>query len=273
MPSSDRATALFNIRQELGILRQPRRATELKAMEGELSAFHLTHPYALPRAAIAHLRTTYSGYDNGGQGRPARLTSGDFLYRLCPVRTIADHTRWKYRFASDDALFEPLIVDFTKEGTWLPLKRYSAGTVSGFRKFTWWTNREINRAAPITEYYRLGIPLNLVPKRALLLRCACTYAATYLAPCVPNVIDAFDGEIFHPTNCASATRAGVTIDLNDSDNLVDGVSEYTLKEIPVEAIEFIPIRVDLTSPKVVAPLDDTLRVALLDYYQRLSEET
>lgn len=248
-------TVVHRIRQITGGNFQPRYGPVLFDLELELRGMGLDHPYRLVRNKIVDQMRPLLGvpeFASGATG-PLGTTHADYVYHLTSVRKLLTFSRWRF-FPSgfptlkhqDWRLFEYLIDDYDSSKDWLPLKKYSQGTYSGFRDFTWWTNLSLLRTQIVCQAHKLGLPNKWIPKYGVILRCHSSYAKMHKLPHGPSVVDGFTSEIFRPSDCRAAPPAsGRTIDLDSPGALRDGAEEFVLTPVRVEAIEFQPVLIDI----------------------------
>jgi hypothetical protein len=250
-------TILHRIRQFKGALRQPYHGPVMHALEAQLGAMGLSHPYRLVRnRAINQVDSLLRvrGFAPGGIGNTGNPTSG-FIYHLTSVRKAITYSQWQYfpsGFPSlsheDRKLFEYLLDDYNRRGDWLSFSAYAQDEYSGFRSFTWWTNLEVLDGPVVCSAHKLGLPNKWIPKYALVMRCPAVYARDNSLSRVPTTIDGFLSEVFSPPDLRPLNRpvSGRTIDLDSPGALREGADEYALTSIPVDQIDFKPILIDYT---------------------------
>jgi len=255
---------IYSVRQRLDLKRQPRWESSYARLHAVLGNIGMLHPYG-PGTRRELAREPV--FLNCGKGQLARLGS-EFCYRISHFGSLV-------RFTTP-VLFEPLDSDinnwktvqrdFESAKSWLPLSRYSNGTLSGPRGFTWWTPMEPRgRLLPVAHV--LGIPNDWAPCYGAVLRCRKASLASAGLICVPTIIHGYDSEVFCPARDDDSPRAGLTIRLGFG-KLDAGVEEVVADPVPVNEIELMPISIpddDRTKDRIW--IDDLLP-ALLDYYER-----
>jgi hypothetical protein len=210
----------------------------------------------------------------GGEGKQVEPPSQEYLYRLTSIYTVKK--MWKdpvKRVLPDGEIFAEVETDYNRRGTWLPLRDYAEGALKNDRWFTWWTNLALRPEDLLRGAHQIGLPSTWVAEEALLLRCPTTFFSREYLLHVPTVLDAFESEVFHPTESSKNPMCGHTICLNQTSPLAlaDEVNEYVAEPVDVEYIEFIPVLVTSAmreQPHVVR-LNSDLRRLLEDYYRTL----
>lgn len=210
---------------------------------------------------------TNAQFAAGGTGLKAHY-SGQFLYRISGIRKLVNFTQWRspHPYYTDDDIWLRLKLRSDVDG-WLPLSEYAEGALTGPRQITWWTDSDPSATDIICAGHLIGLPNDWMAKYSVILRCRINSLTTFA---VPSVIDAFDGEIFHPTLDKRMPNEGVTINLEDLNHLGPGAREFVLGEISVGEVMFQPVLVDLTlRRKHTVRLNSILRTRLEEYYLRL----
>jgi hypothetical protein len=263
---------IHKLRQNLGATRQPPFASRLSALQHLLIDLGLEHPYSLSREHLQAMMMDAT-FARGGGGLNASY-EGQFVYRLCGVRKVVDFTDWQrpHRYYTDDDIWLRLRNDFEMAG-WLQLQDYAAGVLSGPRMVTWWTDADFLSTNIICGAHLTGLPNDWVAKYSLVLRYPTDKLLTH-SFLVPSVLDAFDGEIFHPTVNNDSPTAGWTINLDANGALTIGAREFVLLDVDVKNITFQPVLIDSGIRRMhTVALDSLLRERLETYYGILETVT
>jgi hypothetical protein len=265
---------IHSLRQAAGASRQPAHADALDSLQQVLESFGLEHPYALEREPLEGLMSS-EFFARGGERLAAASSGARFLYRLCALRKVVGYADWVT--ASDkertvDDLWLTLKLDSDASGGWIPLSRYARGLLTGPRGFTWWTLLNLFGTNLICGAHAIGLPNDWLTKYSVILRYPLERAAAGDSIFIPTVLDAFDGEIFYPTESETKPSAGSAISIEHSAALESGADEFVLVDVDVEAVEFIPVFIDLRmkeSHPVNLDPDPGLRTLLETYYESL----
>lgn len=258
---------IFKERGRLARLRQDRHAESLSAWEAKLRELGLEHPYAF---ADEHAEQflQLANYRDVGMGHGC-TPSAVFLYRVCGVGSLVDHSEWGTRidrYEEKRRIHKLLLLERAREGPWLPLVNYCSGQLSGRRGFTWWSSldlfpRDYQRAAS-----RAGIPNDWVSTLPVVLRVRVDKLPDMVR--VPTVLNAFDSPVFDPTPDRPEPIAGNTITLENRSWLARGCDEYVLPPIPVSVIEMLPIDSPQEDSSFGLSTGATLWGLLRDYHVR-----
>jgi hypothetical protein len=262
---------IYDLRQTIGAVRQHEHAAALESLHHDLNSLGLEHPYALEREHIDHLMTNQF-FAQGGRGLPASVSGPQFLYRICNIRKIVEYTSWipANRYENNEDIWLNLKRDFDDLGDWIPLNHYARGELTGPRGFTWWTTLNFLTTNIICGAHSIGLPNDWLPKYAVVIRCPLGSISGINSLLVPTVLDAFDGEIFHPTISDSHPGAGLTISLEGPSTLNAGTDEFVLLDVDVESMEAIPVLIDRRMRALHSvQLDSGLRTLLEMYYKNL----
>jgi hypothetical protein len=263
---------IHGLRQSLGMSRQSVHSPALESLQQELDSMGLEHPYTLERGQIDQLMTN-EFFAQGGRGLSASALGHQYLYRICNVRQIVDNTSWisANRYENNEDIWISLKRDFDAAGDWLPLSRYAYGALLGYRGFTWWTSLNFLAAGVICGAHVAGIPNDWLQKYAIILRCLLEEIEGKDMLRVPTVLDAFNGEIFHPTINDDSPVEGLTISLEDPANLETGTDEFVLPGVGVDQIDLWPVLIDRNMRESHnVQLDATLLASLETYYSSLA---
>ena len=263
---------LYDVRCRIGPERQPRHAARFAELCGELLKTGMAHPYALNSTAIATLMAC-PAFAQGGNGLTARPPASGHLYRMTGVMKLVRYTDWTAvpnQDNNDDEIWRELAADHLSRGDWLPLSSYARGHLRGFRGVTWWTTREDLVPNPVPVAHSLGIPNDWIPTYAVVLRCPVDGIHSIAKLTVPDILDGFVQEVFHPTRDSESPAAGVTIRLRPGDEPGEGADEYLAEPVPVEHVTMWPLQI---TPEMRADhpvwLGPALWEALYRYYSRL----
>jgi hypothetical protein len=252
--SMSNPTIVHQTRQLKGSEFQASSGPTLYALELELRAMGLSHPYRLIRNRVIDQfqpLMANTEFASGGTG-PSASTTVDFIYHLTSVRKLVKFTQWSF-FPSGFPtpknaawrLFEYLIADYHSTSNWLPLRDYASGEYGGFRNFTWWSNLELDPNDIVCRAHKLGLPNKWIPVYAVILRCPAIHIELDNLHHIPTVVDGFPSEIFRPMDFRmSSLTSGQTIDLETNGQLADGVEEFALSPVPVNPIEFKPVLIN-----------------------------
>lgn len=266
MSSTLTESSIFVLRQKLGILRQPAYEAELSRLEAIILGGGMQHPYSISDYASTVMKE--EGFRIGATGRSAVPPKQEFLYRYelmhKLIHYVNAHGRWKQQdeyppnipatelLASD--VFEVVETRHRRDGGWLPLGSFAEGNYGSFRAFTWWTHIELVPVPRelVRQGYRLGRPNDWCGQYSIVVRCRLEDVLKHVR--VPNVVDGFDSPVFQPTADEQSPPWGVAVNLEDAPKLNDGDNEYAVSCVPVEAVEFKPVRVpenDVTQSEVI----------------------
>jgi hypothetical protein len=254
---------IYSCRRRLDLQRQPQWEASIVELHTLLLTAGLTHPYG---PGTGRKLVAAPVFLNCGAGLFAQLT-GEFCYRISHFVSLVRFTR--------PVLFNPLDTDISNwnlvqrdsgpASDWVPLSRYSTGSLSGPRGFTWWTPRE-PKGDLLTVAHMLGMPNDWAPYYGAVLRCRKAYLESAGLISVPTIIHGYDSEVFCATKDDDNPAAGMTIYLR-SGELGAGVEEVVAEAIPVSEIELFPMSIsDDDRGKDTIWIDDLLP-ALLNYYE------
>lgn len=294
---------LYSERCRIGRDRQPDLASSLLALSDVITKNGLDTSFGSLSTCLNELCTACLGYEPAGQWHRAsfkgtsvfyRLEScGSFVRRHLKLFKEIKHGGWGLGFdlpanakdvseAVKEKKFKQLCDKYELTGqNWLPLGKL-VNNFQGRREISWWTTdflEETSLVMPdtflgnqLTERYKwlvelaykIGMVNHWVDDQMLLLK----IKARHLQPDqvgVPSVIDAFDQPIFDPA-IGGKSKRGRAIHI-DSD-LKPGHTEFVLGAIPVDHIQFIPVRINkdqLKSRYPHAQFDDALAKRLVDW--------
>lgn len=262
---------LHSLRMEITLRRQPRHCSVLAALSSLLES----HPYDLADNELRELERI-DAFMMGSKGLVASPPREAFLYGLCALQSLTNtnYVTWNSQVSSHEVahqLFEELKRDLASSSdSWLPLSRYAHGSLSGYRKLTWWTSSDRMIADVIKGVLELG--LLSVPELAILLRCPTEYVRSERISRVPTAIDGFLLEVFHPTADSDSPDWGMTINLCDGETLCTGSDQYVLGPIEVDQVFFRPVHIN-ESMRAALTIESGQRLwtALETYYKTLRE--
>jgi hypothetical protein len=231
------------------------------------------HPYRLELNHYEKFRKR-SWFASGSKGIPAEFPNGKYLYKLMPAIKLANYARGWFatpsRTPDPSYLIRLLIHDYTIKKDWLQYSAYASGYFSSPRNITFWTSLEFDPNDIMTGANKIGLVNNWIVEQMVILRVPVNELKKRHHVFVPTVLDAFDVEVFHPTEDFANPTSGVTIHLHCTDPLTCGVDEYVIEPIPVEPIEFIPLLLDTNDIENKGVRSDTLLwLLLLTYYNNL----
>lgn len=209
-----------------------------------LTDLGLNHPYALEEDGYRRMFRV-PAFKLGGEGPDARPSDRVFYYQITSVRKVVQNTTWVTVPNSanrNDELWHDLRDDTQhSDSGWLDLARYANGVLRGWRGFTWWTTLDPQTLDIMLAAYRLGMVSEWIAVYAVILR----VAASAVTGTIPTSIDGFDSEIFRPVPMDGSAPTGRTIALSRNSSLTDdGEEEFLLVDIPVGAVELLPILID-----------------------------
>jgi hypothetical protein len=127
---------------------------------------------------------------------------------------------------------------------------------------------EIDFTDLIAAANRVGFPNDWIIKQMVVLRIPSDDPQVQAQ--IPTSLDAFDSEVFHPTNEVVNPHFGVTIELSRHGPLQIGVEEYVLGPLPIDSIQFVPVLVDDSEiENKGVPSNSSLWILLKAYYESL----
>jgi len=265
-------TNLYDMQCRIGPTRQPRHAPRFRELRAELVKLGARHPYALNSAAITALMSCAS-FAEVGNGLIANLPQSRNLYRITSVMNLVRYTTWTAipnQDNTDDEVWRELALDRERNGDWLSLHSYANGHLRGFRGITWWTTREGLLTNPVQVAHSMGLVNDWIPSYAIVLRCSSDGIRASTKVTVPDIVDGFVQEVFHPTRDVERPASGLTINLGPDNKLTHGGDEFVAGPLPVEQIQMWPIQI---TPEMRAArpvwLGSNLWDALYSYYDTL----
>lgn len=239
--------ALFGARIQLDRSRQPSRLTALDALVRTLEELSLglaPTPYGLTWAQRDELLRRLPALQTGCEG-PAAALDGSHLYRLQSMSSLRGlHAKVNNGRRDDEEhrIQSARSRNAEASGGWLPLTDVIRGSLRGYRDITWWTNFDLSLLHDIRDgALKLGLPLDWVHARSIILRCRSELASTKR---VPTVLDAFDSPVFLATPDDASSAVGTAIDLSDPKALTLGERECVLPPLDAQQVEFKPVFVD-----------------------------
>jgi len=231
---------------EIGPRRQPRHASRFSALSDELLKIGRTHPYALTSTDLSTLMA-HPVFSEVGNGLPAKLPATGYIYRLTSAMNLVTSTDWTATPGGENTdfdIWQELAFASQRQGDgWVPLGSYARGLLRGFRGATWWSTIDDLVTDPVTGAHRLGIVNDWIPSFGVVLRCKVTSVVELPRLTVPDIIDGFAQEIFHPTRDEDGPLCGITIHLETASSVRLGVEEYIAPPLDVHAIELHPVHI------------------------------
>ena len=238
---------IHSIRQSKGSIRQPPHSDDLRELHDFLVDLGEPHPYELPYDSRVALETKES-YAQGGRGLSASILPSGFLYRISSAKSVAyavDDLRLGSVTKEDpDSVIWNSFNDISDPDIWRRLNRYAEGELIGRRGITWWTSLALGKTNIVAGAYKMGMYDLWVPVYTLLLRCPVSYILAHGNLLVPTVLDAFDQEVFYPTQYSDTPTCGISVSLENSGALAEGTAEFILGPVPVNEIEVLPVFID-----------------------------
>lgn len=262
---------IYIVRKKLCNLRQPRHNKIIIKLDKLIKTRGVEHPYRLDRNDY-ELLMQMRAFSKGSKGLPASLSHDQYLYRISPLELLKNYIQtWTLdpaKYSSLNEIFEHLLILYSIKKDWLPLSSFAAGKYRNLRQFSFWTLVNVS-----DNFYswpnKLGMPGDWITSHTILLRFPIRHLKRNLAK-IPTVIDAFDGEIFHPAKEYDNPKTGKTIDIGHDDSLRDGVEEVVLGPIDVKKIDILPIFVAIRDKaKYFVYLGPNLWNLLINYYNQL----
>lgn len=262
---------IYIVRKRLCNLRQPHHNNFIFKLDKLIKTWGVDHPYRLDRDQYK-LLMQIRAFARGSNGLPASLPHDPYLYRISPLELLKNYVQtWMLdpvKYSSLNEIFEHLLILYSIKKDWLPLSSFAAGKYSNPRQFSFWTLVNVS-----DNFYswpnKLGIAGDRIASHTILLRFPIRHLKRNLAK-IPTVIDAFDGEIFHPVKEYDNPKTGKTIDIGHADLLRDGVEEVVLGPIDVEKIDILPVSIAIRDEaKHFVYLGPNLWNLLINYYYRL----
>lgn len=270
---------IAGIRFQVDPVRQPRHAATLARFLERLSMLDPADrdPFQLGGKAF-NLLLDDKDFSQTPPGLPAAIASpahGDenYWYRITSVRKMIKNTGPRLLDGEDrdSANFAFLWIDFEQEKSWLPLSRYVTGNLTGPRGFTWWSN--VNPFPEIVcSAHKVGVLNEWVTYHTVIMRLKASDLRELNIACVPTIIHAFDSLIFHAVQEQNDPTTGLALNL-EQDPLEVEHAEVVAFSVPVRAIECIPILVDSTQREKHQVNYESILDRLLNYYQRLLQES
>jgi hypothetical protein len=256
--------ALFKARWDLDCRRQPSRATALSELDDKRQALFPTvaHPYGLTPAQKKQLADQSPHFLESAGRRVNPQTS--HLYALTSVSKLGHLVSWKSSADPVD-LHNKLRSDAGMPPTWLPLATYADGPLESFRKFTWWTTRDVlDTGQPFVAGRRLGLIDDWIAEIAVIVRWKVNPGTASIH--VPTCCDAYDGPVFESMD--DSHDSGITIDLNISP-FRSGEPEFAVSALPVEQLSIYPIKIGSELRQHLPPVldNDTTWSRLRMYYE------
>lgn len=260
---------IFKIRVSVDSARQPDHASRLEQLVSLLNAMNEPHPYGLTDGAeqdiIAQL-----GCPAGPTGDPVSISGSDYLYRLSSLGGVMIATGWEDLVPDAHAA---AMIAYRDQANWLRLSQFTTGHVANERGFSWWTTLDTLLDDPFRAGHHLGLLDNWIAVHSVIMRCPIDAISGHDLACIPSPTDALSSPIYASVSVATAPTSGVTIDLRGTGPAGIGAPEYALRPVPVEIIEFIPVRIPeehRTHPRV--PKDTATWQRLMPFYESLSNE-
>lgn len=256
--------------------RQPRHGLHLKELDDELGSLNRTSPYSLLPDDFRRLEQLLA-CGKICHGFPGSM-EGPFCYHISSVWKLQNNTEKKVlrgttlTAATEEEAFDRIADAYEESGQqWLPLRDFIGGRYSGRRRFSWWTTFDLSSGELQCNAHRMGLLNDDVALDCLVLRCRTDFIRTKNLSFVPTVIDAFFSEIFQPTQDHQSPTRGTTIDLEDPNNLKDGVPEFAVRplEIDMADIELIPVNLKESARPAHKVYRDDVSDSLLKYYENL----
>jgi len=239
--------ALFGARIQLDRNRQPSRQRALDALIQTLEELSLglpRTPYGLTWAQREELLRRVPALQAGCAG-PAAVVEGGHLYRLqsmSSLRGLHAKANSSRRDEEEHRIQSARSRNAVATGGWLPLTDVIRGPLRGYRDITWWTNLDLSLLDDVRDgALKLGLPLDWVHARSVILRCRSELTSTKR---VPTVLDAFDSPVFLATRDDASSAVGTAIDLSDPKALTLGERECVLPPLDAQHVEFKPVFVD-----------------------------
>jgi hypothetical protein len=231
------------VRLSLDRNKQPSRNLLLESFDLQLKKLNKEHPYELESENRKKFRETFLG-------NSAAALSASFLYRLKGLKSLvrgAEGVR-PLSVRPEEEIFREMLREHRavlrnnpeSEG-WLRLAAYVTGDMRGLRGIDFWTDFPLLSTDLTESAYRVGLPREYHPPDPLVLRWPCRLGNATADFKVPTVLDGYDHGPFFAAPDHLHPTSGHTIDLNHVDRLKEGVSEYVTPDLPVDAVEFIPI--------------------------------
>lgn len=266
--------ALHELRQDKGEKRQPTFLNDLRDLDLVLKDQGESHPYELGNAKLGALMA-HGSFKNGGAGSLANLPTTDYLYRISSISKILSYSQ-DWNSASPRKMDHPWVVfrvwqtQLERTKKWLPLSDYAKGTFASPRGISFWSSTELEASdvrALLQTVHGMGIPNNWLEEYCAILRCRVTHLKDDSR--IPTVLDAFNSNIFHPTNESELPTTGVAIRLSITSSLATGHDEFVLRGVTTDAIELYPVFIPNAASSYIDSFDSRLVSLLASYYQTL----
>jgi hypothetical protein len=263
-------------RSQLAVHRakQPRHGIHLKRLDTKLGSLSKASPYSLSEDDFRKFERL-AACGNTCLGLPGAV-EGEYCYHITSVWKLQRNTETLelrvLRDSPPDQSFERLTRAYEDvEPNWLALKHFIGGRYTGRRKLTWWTTLDLSAGELQCSGHRMGLLNDDIDLDAIVLRCRSEYIRRNRMVFVPTAIDAFFSEIFQPTDDQNSPTCGVTIDLEHSPRLKDGVPEFAVPPIELDdaEIEFRPVNLRIESERRHKLYREDISDALLDHYKKL----
>jgi hypothetical protein len=179
-----------------------------------------------------------------------------------------------------ERIFQTLCTHYNNKPGWQSLERL-VSRYYGHRGFTWWTNdfkfEEVGKFPERFSGTDLSVEHRWVLEFAFQVGIASDWLSDYLLFLrldstkmdennikIPSIIDALLQPIFSPQQFYQHSRWGKAFHLKDP--IHPQYREYVIKQVPVEAVEYIPVRIDTKSLNDINPkarLDNEMLNALI----------
>jgi hypothetical protein len=261
---------IHKLRQGIGSQNQNRHNNEIYKIDEILFESLLTHPYSLNNEQYQRFFKE-DWFRRGCNGIETQITD-EYIYRFSNISKITSAVSiWHGSLltSKNPARIYDMFYKDTSRGTrWIDLSNYAKGTYSGPRKFTFWTNLLTNSKNIYNVANKVGYPSNWMSNYIVILRIKLENLKK-IKSFVPSVLDSFDSEIFHPTKDIKSPKEGITIHLNKTGELKEGVAEFVLCEIPVEVIEMKPVYLSTEEIEFNCVESDNKLWERLEFYYKL----
>ncbi|TLV01327.1 hypothetical protein [Dyadobacter luticola] len=286
---------LFEKRTSEGIGRQPSCKDDILALNGVVKKANLV-PYDDMRVVRPQLEVCSSSYQSGGKWREAQHPTNSALYRVETLESfVTKHFDYfttyvespsafniNPRTQSLNEIFKILTNYYKANHQWMNLSNLVYKYFS-YRGFSWWTD-DFDHGAEMMPRFFEGEDLNIHNRWILEFAFSVGISSDWLSDwliflklpnvsnlqsklSIPSVIDAYNQPIFFPQNETQSPKYGIAYDLNERP--VPKIREFVMTNVPSVEIEFIPVRIDLSSIDSISPfarLTDSLIENLLETF-------
>jgi len=229
---------------------------------------------------------TVSEYANGAHWVSAKcLDKVDYMFRIEKYSSLI-----KYNIVNEhsffgnigkDALsikrdFDFIVNSFIKEKLWWTPISELLVSYAPHRNFSWWTNECLSNIVSsdhrlikdnLTMIHSCGIANDWIKNMSIIMRCRLDDQLRSSCIRRPSAIDAFPQPIFNPSREEDPLETGKAILV--SENLSVGFNEYVIKNLRIENIEFIPLRINESEIYINNPEAclDKVFFKLLEYHR------